>query len=244
MNRNEAEALLGQSVHAWTALNGEYVGILIEVLATRPWRGVVQITHIMVPAAYQYAKGDRQPVGHEVGETIEVGGSSIRRQRPPERPHTYLDALRGDAARLRHLLTSAVGGKNESALRWSLAHTESDIALREMLEGLPRAARRELIRIGTKQRKDETPSRALLEADLATASPWGPKLTAQGWRAYRIVSNQHPEETAEARAQAQADTPRAPPRTGGIFGTPAPTPEPAPAPSGMTLSEFLAAYRK
>ena len=247
LNRDEALALVGQSVSAWTAANGEYIGILTEVLPTRPWRALVQITSVLVPASYEYGKGDRQRTGFEVGNTIEVGNTSVGRvQAAPIAPRTYLDALRMYAARERHLLQGAVGGKNENAVRWSLAQAEKDIALREGLAELPRVAVRELLRIGTKQRKDETPSRALIEAELATASPWGPKLTSTGWRAFAILSKQHPAEEEAARRQAQADTPVRPPRTGGIFGPPEPTPTPEPAPpqTGMSLSAFLRTYRK
>lgn len=225
VNRDEALALLGQSVHAYTAANGEYIGILTEVLPTRPWRAMIQITHVTQPAAYEYAKGDRQRTGFEVGNTIEVGNTSMRAQAAPAAPWAYLDALRASAARDRHLLLTAVGGKNEGAVRWTLAQTEKDIALREQLAELPRAAVRELLRIGTKQRKDEAPNRTLVEAELATASPWGPKLTSAGWRAFAILSRQHPTEEEVARRQAQADTPARPPRTGGIFGPPASAPE-------------------
>lgn len=126
-------------------------------------------------------------------------------------------------------------------MRWSLAQTEKDIALREGLAELAHATVRELLRIGTKQRKDETPSRALIKAELATASPWGPKLTSTGWRAFAILSRQYPAEEEVARRQAQADTPVRPPRTGGIFGPPAPEPDPEPPAKGMTLAEFLRA---
>ena len=244
VNRDEALALLGQSVYAFTAANGEYVGILTEVLPTRPWRAMVQITHVLQPADYEYGKGDRQRTGFEVGNTIEVGNTSVREQAAPSTPQTYLDALRRSAASLRHLLQGAVGGKNENAVRWSLAQTETDIALREGLAELSRATVRDLLRIGTKQRKDETPSRALLEAGLATASPWGPKLTSTGWRAFAILSRQYPAEEEVARRQAQADTPVRPPRTGGIFGPPTPEPAPEPPAKGMTLAEFLQAHGK
>lgn len=244
VNRDEALALLGQSVYAYTAANGEYVGILTEVLPTRPWRAMVQITHVTQPAAYEYSKGDRQRTGFEVGNMIEVGNTSVSAQTAPANPRSYLDALRASAARDRHLLLTAVGGKNEGAVRWTLAQTEKDIALREGLAELSRATVRDLLRIGTKQRKDETPSRALIEAGLATASPWGPKLTSTGWRAFAILSKQHPAEEEVARRQAQADTPvrpPRPPRTGGIFGPATPEPAPEPPAKGMTLAEFLRA---
>jgi hypothetical protein len=254
MNRDEALALLGQSVYAFTAANGEYVGILTEVLPTRPWRAMVQITHVLQPANYEYGKGDRQRTGFEVGNTIEVGNTSVCAQRAPANPRSYLDALRMSAARDRNLLQTAVGGPNEGALRWILVQTEKDIALRERLAELPRAAVRDLLRIGTKQRKDEVPGSALMEADLAIASPWGPKLTSTGWRAFAILSKQHPAEEEIARRQAQADTPVRPPRMGGIFGLPdaepAPQTRPAPparpvaSPSGMDLLSLMARVRK
>lgn len=241
VNRDEALALLGQSVYAYTAANGEYVGILTEVLPTRPWRAMVQITHVIQPAGYEYGKGDRQRTGFEVGNTIEVGNTSVSAQTAPANPRSYLDALRASAARDRHLLLTAVGGKNEGAVRWTLAQTEKDIALREGLAELSRATVRDLLRIGTKQRKDETPSLTLIKAELATESPWGPKLTSTGWRAFAILSKQHPAEEEVARRQAQADTPVRPPRTGGIFGPATPEPAPEPPAKGMTLAEFLRA---
>ena len=78
MNRKDAEHLLGQRVSAWTSANGEYVGVLERVLPTRPWRAVVRIDGILAPATCFGAGGRRPRRGYRVGETIEVGNSSIK----------------------------------------------------------------------------------------------------------------------------------------------------------------------
>lgn len=94
MNRAEALRLVGETVQVWTAMNGQYVGILEEVTSHRPWRGRVRITGVLSPACmYEYARGvGRQRRGFEVGEMIEAGNSSIK---PSTLEGTsYTDALR------------------------------------------------------------------------------------------------------------------------------------------------------
>lgn len=41
MNRAEAIKLIGSRVEVWTSANGCYVGRLVEIVPSRPWRGVV-----------------------------------------------------------------------------------------------------------------------------------------------------------------------------------------------------------
>lgn len=78
MNRQEAEAMIGQQVSAWTAANGIYAGELIEVLPYRPWRGKVKVTGVQTAACFETARGTRQRRGFRPGDVIEVGGVNIQ----------------------------------------------------------------------------------------------------------------------------------------------------------------------
>ncbi len=103
MNRKDADALIGQRVVAWTAMNGEYVGTLTEVFGGR-WRGSVLVTGTLQPAAVEQARRDRQRNGFRPGDTIEVGGSSIR---PTDAEGvTYEEALARDAQQQRDTIAS------------------------------------------------------------------------------------------------------------------------------------------
>ena len=89
MNRKEAEGLMGKRVGAWTAANGEYVGILVRITDDKPWRGVVRITGVIAPAAvFEVGRGYRR--GFRPGEEIEVDNSSI--QALPEAEYSSLMA--------------------------------------------------------------------------------------------------------------------------------------------------------
>lgn len=90
MRRSEAEDLVGQSVVAWTASNGIYVGELTQVRGS-PWRGAVRITGVVEPAQH-YERGGLCRRGFRPGELIEVGNSSIRLATEPGYP-TYLAAI-------------------------------------------------------------------------------------------------------------------------------------------------------
>lgn len=76
---------------AWTAMNGEYVGILREVKGS-PWRAVVEITGVIKPAVVFEIGRSVQRRGFRPGEQIEVGGSSCRPT--TEIGTSYADALR------------------------------------------------------------------------------------------------------------------------------------------------------
>ena len=95
MTRSEAESLIGQRVEVWTAANGTYVGVLEEVKATRPWRGVVLIDGVLKCAQlFEYGR-TRQRRGKRPGERIEAGGVNIRP-------------------------TEATGGSYREALEWEI----------------------------------------------------------------------------------------------------------------------------
>lgn len=98
MNRNEANNLIGQQVEAWTAANGIYVGEFVEMLTPRgrPWRAKVRITGVLSVADCEYARAGRQRMGFRIGDTIEVGNSSIRPT--TETGVTYLEALQNRLA--------------------------------------------------------------------------------------------------------------------------------------------------
>jgi len=90
---------VGEECRAWTACNGNYFGKLIEVKKSRPWRGVVQITGVIEPAQAWQIGQSRPRRGFRIGETIEVGGSSIRFNCEPTN-QSYLMALKKDLAKL------------------------------------------------------------------------------------------------------------------------------------------------
>ena len=76
MNKAEAQALVGRRVSVWTGASGTYVGVLEQVLPTRPWRGRVRIDGITAPAVC-YEAGRPYRRGFRVGEEIVAGGTNI-----------------------------------------------------------------------------------------------------------------------------------------------------------------------
>jgi hypothetical protein len=76
MTRAEAELLIGHRVVAWTAMNGEYTGTLVQVLPNRPWRGVVLIDGVLTPPAFEFGRSYRR--GFRPGDRLEVGGANIK----------------------------------------------------------------------------------------------------------------------------------------------------------------------
>lgn len=81
MTRDEAEKLIGKTVHCWSALNGCYIGELLEVLPSRPWRGRVKIlavTEYPVQGLSDFRPGfrARKPAGY--GEIRDFGGINIK----------------------------------------------------------------------------------------------------------------------------------------------------------------------
>lgn len=81
MTRREAEKLVGKTVFAWTGLRGCYIGELIEVLPTRPWRGRVKILAVVeYPVqglgANRIMFRERRPA--RFGEVWEFGGINIK----------------------------------------------------------------------------------------------------------------------------------------------------------------------
>jgi len=244
----EASGWIGQSVYVWTAINGEYIGVLEEVFGS-PWRGKVRVTSVVKPVGFTYDRADRPRTGFEIGEHIEAGGSSIRLQPAPDQPLTYLDALRRDLDGLRRLTAGAEGSKHFNSLLWSITQTEKEIIFRERVAAMPARLVREVIRIGTKQRADETPSQELESFGFAMASRWGPKLTQEGWRAYNILTKAHPAVAAQQVAAVPPPPVSQRPRLG-IFAAapapetvPAPAPEPVPQPQAprrpVLLSDFI-----
>lgn len=78
MRRQDAIDLVGTYVTAWTAANGQYVGILEEVTHHRPWRARVRITGVLNPAqAFEVGRVHPRR-GFRVGELIEVGGGNCK----------------------------------------------------------------------------------------------------------------------------------------------------------------------
>ena len=219
---------------------------MLEEVFGSPWRGKVRVTSVTQPVAFTYDRPDRPRVGYEIGEVIEAGGSSIRLQPAPQRSLTYLDALRRDLEQTRRLLASegAEKSKSYSALLFHAAQAEKEIAFRERAAALPAELAREILRIGTKQRADEKPSDGLVNAGLAQASPWGPKLTSDGWRMHNIVAKLYPAWVVAQREAVIVPVRQQRPRLG-ILAAPvaAPAPEPTPQPQAprrpVLLSDFI-----
>lgn len=98
MRRKEAERLIGTRVSAWTAANGEYVGILREVKGS-PWRAVVEITGILRPACTFEVGRSVQRRGFRPGEMIEVGGVCCKPVSDDVRGTSYIYALQQELNR-------------------------------------------------------------------------------------------------------------------------------------------------
>ena len=83
MNRVEGLELVGRGtpVMAWTGANGEYLGLLVEVVGRHgPWRGKVKILGCLKPASFDYIKrqkGHKQRNGFRIGDVKEFGGINI-----------------------------------------------------------------------------------------------------------------------------------------------------------------------
>lgn len=94
MNREEADSIVGQSVTAWTAANGIYVGLLesVQAIKGRPWRGTVRVTGVL-EIAQHFERGHVVRRGFRPGETLEVGGSNIKLAAPQQVGSDYLAAL-------------------------------------------------------------------------------------------------------------------------------------------------------
>lgn len=81
MLRAEAEKLVDEKVEIWTSFWGVYIGTLLEVLPTRPWRAKVRVEAIKEfpiqgldrPGGYWCT---RRPF--EEGRVTEVGGVNVR----------------------------------------------------------------------------------------------------------------------------------------------------------------------
>lgn len=72
MKREEAEKLVGSIVSAWTAYRGTYVGRLLDIVPSRPWRGKIAVLSVLsLPMA------ERAHILRE-DELMEVGGVNIK----------------------------------------------------------------------------------------------------------------------------------------------------------------------
>lgn len=98
MNREEARRLLGRRVSAWTAMNGSYVGKLVEILepAGAPWRGRVRIDGVLeVWCLFEGGRG-RQRKGLNLGQVYEFGGTNVEPAADDLRGMTKLEALKDE----------------------------------------------------------------------------------------------------------------------------------------------------
>lgn len=120
MTRDQAQRLIGTTVTAWTACNGEYIGILREVITGGKWRGIVEITGVIKPAThFEHGKCVRK--GFRIAEMIEVGGISIQRARDDHRSvgKTYREMLEYQLKEFKHWLTKHTETPNEFRSRYS-----------------------------------------------------------------------------------------------------------------------------
>lgn len=134
MTREEAQALVGRRVAVWTAMNGQYAGTLVRVLARPglPWRAVVRVTGVHEPAVPWEMGRAVQRRGFRPGEEMEVGGACVK---PSEEPGTsYLEALRAALARYEGM--SARPGPMQGWLAATLRACREAIA-REEAAGVP-----------------------------------------------------------------------------------------------------------
>lgn len=120
MNRQEAEKLIGQKCLAWTSANGEYVGILEEVIPKRPFRAKIRITGVLSPACVFDVTRFTPRKGFRPGDSIEIGGVNLKTT--DLEGGSYLDALKGELAGLEDSFARANGRVD----RWT-AHLPSSI---------------------------------------------------------------------------------------------------------------------
>lgn len=104
MNRSEAEKLVGTKVKGWTATKGEYVGELVEVIPSRPWRGKVKITGFL-RCVTPWVNGAIPKVEYlrQIGDVVEMGNSSIKPATEDEVSRegvSHLDCLQEEKSRI------------------------------------------------------------------------------------------------------------------------------------------------
>jgi|JI8StandDraft_1071087.scaffolds.fasta_scaffold290408_2 hypothetical protein len=116
MNRAEASEAIGKRVRAWTAANGVYVGTLREVRARHgaPWRGVVLVDGILEVAVH-FERGGFGRRGYRPGETLEVGGQSIKLTTEAGFK-TYEEALLGHIEFIRQAIERDPKGRDSGTL--------------------------------------------------------------------------------------------------------------------------------
>lgn len=133
MKRSEALSLVGQRVWAWTAANGEYIGILRRVTNERPFRADVEVRELAswpTPTDVGRFVNPRKPFRE--GRVINVGNSSVRPASSPER--SWRESV------------IAVGRATIESLERGLAVRENSIVrtwpqhIREVVDALERGA--------------------------------------------------------------------------------------------------------
>lgn len=112
MTRQEAQKLIGKTVFAWTGLRGCYIGELIEVLPTRPWRGKVKILAVVEYPVQGLGANrmfrERRPA--HFGEVWEFGGINIKpyEGEVPDYQASLETALRQAISRLEGMLRTGL----------------------------------------------------------------------------------------------------------------------------------------
>ncbi len=124
MQRDEAQARVGQTVVARTEANGTYLGVLEAVMVRprRPWRARVRVLGVVAPALHFERNGVVRR-GFRPGETLEVGGLSVKMAAGNEPVEDYLTVLKRKQAESQQRLDARPDG--EHAWVWhGFAHAE------------------------------------------------------------------------------------------------------------------------
>jgi len=104
MRKSDAEKLIGKPVSCWTALNGCYIGELIEVYGS-PWRGKVKILEVNsypVQGLSEFAKGIKYRKPYKYGDIKDFGNSSIKPYDNPIRDYhlSLIETLKNDITQM------------------------------------------------------------------------------------------------------------------------------------------------
>ena len=132
MRRQEAEKLIGKKVLAWTGLNGTYIGDLVRLTDSRPWRGEVRILAVSDYPTHGVSLmgGWKKRTPFREGEVRDFGNASIRLYEGDV--PTYADSVRmaldRDLAKFREYLDRAQRVEAYQKDLWWLEKTVQGLA--------------------------------------------------------------------------------------------------------------------
>jgi len=96
MRRDEAINWVGKPVFVWTAMNGEYHGILVDVIAipNSPFRAKVEVKEVVrLPVLFELGRRKQREPFPE-GKIIEVGAVSLRKLPEDYKFRPYKESLK------------------------------------------------------------------------------------------------------------------------------------------------------